>query len=100
MKGPTIVPLVGCSNQSDIVLNGQHCQALTDTGSMITTICESFFKSMTPTPEIFSLEDFALDVSAANDSKVPYKGYALLEFSVPSLNSVSITVPVLIVSDT
>lgn len=92
--------MVGHSNQSEIIVNGHHCQALIDSGSMVTTVSESFFNSLVPPPELLTLEDFALDISGANDSKLPYKGYSLLSLSVPSLESSDITVPVLVVPDT
>jgi hypothetical protein len=67
---------------------------------MITTASESFYKSLSPCPELCSLKDFALDISGANDVKVPYIGYCLLDISVPSLQCSTIIVPVLIVPDT
>lgn len=67
---------------------------------MVTTASESFFKSLVPSVALLSLENFALDISSANNSKVTYSGYALLDVSVPSLVSSAITEPVLIVPDT
>ena len=101
-KSPTLVPLVGISNTSEVSIYGKTYNALIDSGSMITTGSESFFRDLgsSISIQLNSLEDFALDISGANDSKVPYLGYILLDISVPSLESASISVPVLIVPDT
>lgn len=82
------------------MINNQRCQALIDTGSMIPSVSNSLYKSLTPTPGLSSLTDFALDISGSNDVKVPYIGYCLLDISVPSLQDTTITVPVLITPDT
>lgn len=91
------VPLVGHSNISEVSVNGKSYSALIDSGSMVTTASESFFKGLGPSCKLLCLEDFALDISGANDTKIPYMGYTLLELTVPSLETSSITVPVLIV---
>ena len=72
--------------------------ALTDSGSMVTTLSESFFTKLSPTPEICSSTDFS--VKGANDASIPYSGYAVLSLSVPNFPSEKASVPVLIVNDT
>jgi hypothetical protein len=65
---------------------------------MVTRVSESFFESLTPSRDLHSLENFALDISGANEAKVPYKGYGLLELFILSYESE--TIPVLVVPDT
>lgn len=97
-RGPKTVPIVGMHNVTGVSLNGCHCDALLDTGSMVSTLCESFYRSMVPMPELL---DFAqLDIKSACDSSVPYSGFAMVELSVPGVEVDSITVPVLITRDT
>ena len=94
------LPLVGSSNESEIIVNGTSSKAVIDTGSMISTIGLSFFKSLKPLSIMSRLSDFSLDISSANGSKVPYLGYSLLDISFPSISSQSFSVPILIVPDT
>jgi hypothetical protein len=61
---------------------------------MVTTVSQSLFESLTPSQDLHSLEEF--DISGANDAKVPYKGYDLLDLSIPSLESDTTTVTVLV----
>ncbi|XP_060552007.1 uncharacterized protein LOC132713429 [Ruditapes philippinarum] len=93
-------PLVGSSNETEILLNGTSTIALIDTGSMISSIGISFFKSLKPQPVMSQLSDFMLDISSANGSKVPYLGYSVLDITFPSLSSQSFSAPILIVPDT
>lgn len=90
--------MVGHSNEADVVINNQQAVALLDSGSMVTTLSHSFFLSLDPIPELLDLSDFC--VKGANDSTIPYLGYAVLDISVPCLSSESVSVPVLIVPDT
>ena len=84
-----VAPLIGDSNETVIVLSGLTCRGLIDTGSMVTTVCESLFESVVPRPELLNLSDFSLDIVGANDSTVPYIGYCLLELAVPIIGHMS-----------
>ena len=60
--------LVGNSNKAKIFFNSVPTVALVDTGSMISTVSHSFYKSLPNRPELYSLSDFgiSLDVSVAS----------------------------------
>ena len=83
-----------------MLLDGQRCSALIDTGSMVTTLSEAHFNSLDPKPELLQLSDFALEITGANDSSVPYLGYSLINISIPEVELQQLTVPVLIVPST
>ena len=98
---PTLLGrMVGSSNEGDVFVCGTKTSGLIDSGSSVTTICESFYDSLESQPPLRDIEVFGLSVVAADGSPVPYKGYIEADISVPFLSSVSFTVPVLIVSDT
>ena len=82
------------------MLDGKPCKALLDTGSMITTISQSYFQSMDPKHTLESLTDFSLDIRGANGAEVSYLGYVVLDLSIPQLDSVPVSVPFLVVRDT
>lgn len=67
---------------------------------MITTISESFYKSMNPLPELHKITEFGLSVQGANGEELPFKGYIEAEISAPILSSSIFNIPLLIVSDT
>ena len=56
---------------------------LIDSGSSVTTICESFFDSLECQPLLRDINDFGVSVVAADGSPVPYKGYIEADISVP-----------------
>ena len=94
--------LVGCSNIGDIVINGKETSGLVDTGSQITSVSESFYKSLDPVPELGDIKDFDIDLSVqgAAGNNLPYKGYIETQVSVPFLSNRVLDVPILVVSDT
>lgn len=94
------LPLIGSANETSVFINGTLTKCLLDTGSMITTISESFFRSLDPKPTLCQLADFSLDITGANGSKLPYLGYSVLDVSFPSFTSNNVSVPILIVPDT
>ena len=67
---------------------------------MVTSVCESFYKSLQPQPELHKLNEFGLTVQSANGSELPYKGYIEAEISVPFLSSSAFNMPLLVVPDT
>ena len=92
--------IVGSSNDGEIFVNNIQTKGLIDTGSMITTISESFYKSMDPLPELHNITEFGLSVQGANGEDLPFKGYIEAEISAPVLSSSVFKIPLLIVSDT
>lgn len=94
------MPFVGHSNETEVEVNGKKLGALIDTGSMVTTICQSSYCTLVPKPQLHALSDFSLDISGANGAKVPYIGYSILDITIPNVDLSSFSVPVLIVPDT
>ena len=92
--------LIGKGNESIISINDVEIKALLDSGSPISTITEECFKQLHPQPEIRSLDDFELDIRSAGGHSIPYKGYTIVEVSVPFIEGVSELIPMLIVSQT
>ena len=92
--------MIGSINESLILINGQKCTALIDTGSVVTTICEEFYNSMNPRPELRDMSNFDLHITGASGSSIPYKGYTEAQVSMSDINHDPVTVPILIVSTT
>lgn len=94
--------LVGSSNEGEIIINGFTTVGLIDTGSMITSISESYYDSMEPKPPLCDLNDFGLSLSVqgASGNNLPYIGYIEADISVPSLGNNTYNVPLLIVANT
>ena len=82
------------------MLNGIEACALVDSGSMVTTISEDFYQSLTPLPTLLSLDDFNLSVQAAGGHTLPYSGYIECILQVPFLGNQNIEVPLLFVPST
>lgn len=59
------------------MISGVKTVGLIDTGSMVTSISESFYDSMNPQPPLLDLKDFnlSLTVLGATGNQLPYKGY-------------------------
>ncbi len=66
---------------------------------MITTVSETFYRSLTPLPELKSIDDFGLDVYAADGAELPYMGYIEACIGTQFLDH-HIDVPVLVVPTT
>ena len=98
---PTLVSrMVGSRNESEILINGQKCLALIDTGSDITTICQEFYDKMEPKPKLLDMSDFKLNITGASGSKIPYSGYFEAEICMSNVDHEPLTVPVLVVPTT
>ena len=91
--------LIGSANESAIFLNGQEVNALIDSGSIITTVSEAFYRSLPNKPLMQELQ-VLLDVSIADGSKLNYLGFIDADISVPFLSEFTLSVPVLVVPDT
>ena len=53
-----IVRMIGRTNESTVIIDGQSIPALIDRGSDITTMSDTCFNSMDPRPELRSMSDF------------------------------------------
>ena len=67
--------MVGHSNESNIIVNGEKSCALVDTGSMITCLSENVYHSLSHKHELRSIDDFELKVFSAEGSSLPFLGY-------------------------
>ena len=94
--------MIGSSNEGIIKINGQECQALIDSESLVTTISETGYGNLPADvkPELYSLDTLGLQVSVADGSSLKYLGYIECSFVVPFLSAIEISVPVLVVPDT
>ena len=80
--------LVGRANESTCFVEGVMCQALLDTGSMVTTISETFYQEHLSYLELHAV-DSVLDVKCANDASLPYSGYIEVRITFNSEDNVS-----------
>ena len=92
--------MVGSSNEGDITICGVPTKGLIDSGSMITSISESFYNNLKPLPQLRDIKEFGLSVLSANGDQLPYKGYIEAEISIPSLGNNNFVIPLLVVSNT
>ena len=92
--------MVGSRNESEILINGQKCLALIDTGSDITIICQEFYDKMEPKPKLLDMSDFKLNITGASGSTIPYFGYFEAEICMSNVDHEPLTVPVLVVPTT
>ena len=92
--------MVGSRNESEVLINGQKCMALIDSGSDISTLSEGFYQSMEPKPELFNMADFNLNITGASGSKIPYSGYCEAEVCMSNIEHEPVAVPILIVPTT
>ena len=67
---------------------------------MITTISEDFYRSLSPTPTLISIENFNLKVEGAGGYTLPYLGYIECGLQIPFLGQQIIEVPALVVPTT
>ena len=93
-----LVKLVGEKPVLRCQLDGVDCEALWDTGSMISMVDASWFNEQFPEESILSLTQFLegdnLHIFAANKTKVEVQGVAILNFSFNNNNNNNFSVPV------
>ena len=92
--------MIGSRNETEVLINGQECMALIDSGSDISTIGLGFYESMNPKPELMSMSDFNLNITGASGSKIPYLGYFEAEVCMPNIEHEPVCVPILVVPTT
>ena len=91
--------LIRSFNEGDIVLQGSSAKALLDTGSMVSTVSQSFYDSLADKPELNSLDALGLNVSIAAGTSLNYSGFIECNILIPFLSDISFDVPVLVVPD-
>lgn len=96
-KCPTTLEqrMVGPSNTSTVNFCGKEVIGLIDSGSMVTTVSEEFYNSLTNKPELHNISEFQLNVYGANGSELPFLGYIEASVKLPFLQE-PLFVPVLV----
>lgn len=92
--------MVGSANEGNISICGVTTRGLIDSGSMITSVSQSFYESLNPVPQLHSITEYGLSVLGANGSHLPYIGYIEADISVPQLGNDAHQIPLLVVSNT
>ena len=83
----SLVKLVGERPLINCLLDDHRCQALWDTGSMISLVDELFLKQYFPIKVIYSVNNFVsenLNLKAANNTDDPVKGVVIMNFCMES----------------
>ena len=91
--------LVGQSNESHVIVDGVSHKALLDSGSMVTTMSESVFRSLPSRPTLLHLDTLGLTLSIADGSQMKYSGYVETTVSIPSVSDFTLDVPILVIPD-
>ena len=91
-------PLVGCSNEADVHIGGFKCRGLLDTGAMVTSVSEDFYRRYLEKDHPIQKLDKILEVEGMGGYKLPYQGFIEATVSVPDVEE-SVLVPVLISPD-
>ena len=90
--------LFGSPTETTVLLEGKEVPSLLDTGSTVSTLCESYYRKhleqSIPLKEITSL----LDIECAGGTQLPYSGYIESNISTPGVNNYS-TYVLLIIPD-
>ena len=94
--------MVGPANVGSIKICGNETTGLIDSGSMVSSISESFYRSMDPVPKLGDTKDFGIDLAGygANGSQLAYIGYLNADVLVPKLGPIMHGIPILVVKDT
>ena len=64
--------LIGHANKTVVSFCGAEENAVIDSGSQVTTICEEYFNAMTHLPTIIPLEELKLNLKGPDGRKLPY----------------------------
>ncbi|MCG8034843.1 MAG: DDE-type integrase/transposase/recombinase, partial [Candidatus Thiodiazotropha taylori] len=89
--------MIGKGNEGLIEINNVEIKALLDSGSQISTITEECLDKLDPRPELRPMDDFELDIRSAGGHTIPYKGYVIVEVSVPFIEGITELIPMLVV---
>ena len=89
---------VGESNETAVLVNNQRFISLIDTGSMVSTISESAYKTFRDKPVLQSLYSLGLKLTMADGSKLSYIGYIEATISLQD-GKLDFDVPLLVIKD-
>ena len=78
--------MVGSNNESVIVIEGIETKALLDTGSCVSTMCQSFYDEHLKHLPLNPVEDI-LRLECADGSFMPYRGYIQVQMSTSGIPS-------------
>ena len=93
-----IANLVGKRCIGNCHLNDKETEVLWDTGAQVSTVSEQFLKHNFPGTNLRNISELIeceLNVTAANGTPIPYKGWAELRFTLSKYNE-PIIVPFLV----
>ncbi len=78
--------LLGPANEAPISVNDMTCTGLVDSGSMVTTISESFYSEHLPSVELHPVEELLpwLQVEGAGGQVIPFLGYVEVTIGIAS----------------
>ena len=95
-----ICNLVGQANEGVVILGGEKCLALVDSGSMITSVGEDFYTKHLE--DRFPLQELnnIVKVEGAGGHLLEYRGYIEVDVQVPDHADTPLWVPVLIAPST
>ena len=85
------------ANECDISVNGKSCVVLIDTGSMVSTMSQSFWVDNLQDVPLHPLDDL-LTLSSASGDTIPYLGYVEMSLEIQSADNG--TYPLLVFRDT
>ncbi len=74
--------IIGPKCTAEIIVEGQLCNSLLDSGSQVTTVSKSFYDSYLSSSEILPLDDL-IEVEGAGGQVVPYLGYTEVSIHFP-----------------
>ena len=101
-RAPASIPLVGSTNETDVMLGGVPTRALLDTGSMVTTVSKDFYDSYLKDTHPLLQLDSLLTVRSAGGTTIPFHGYIEANFACShnGLVEAEMVVPVLVMETT
>ena len=87
--------------ETNAIVNSKPCKCLIDTGSQVTTLSMSFYKSKLQNVKLHDLDE-SLRIEAANGQPIPYAGYIEVDIELPGSlpGDAKMVAPILIVNDT
>ena len=95
-----ICDVVGKANECEVVVGGDRCMSLVDSGSMITSVGEDFYKEHLK--DRFPLQELnnLLQVEGAGGHVFEYRGFIEVDIVVPDHGDSPLWVPVLVAPTT
>ena len=94
-----VCDLLGASNESTVFIGGVECTALIDTGSMVTTVGEDFYKQHLANDHPLLEVGPGLSVEGAGDNLLSLKGVIEVGLHWPDVQE-DLLVPVIVVAST